>query len=120
MSFSPRSDPYCSRGPALVPAGPLPLWMLYDKVIQRQLQALISGLNPVSAGAFLSLLPPPGLLSSYPTPTAWLTIWLAVAKTKCLPLYYSRLLDNTLLEAVNLFFFAAALKAEHQNEQRIK
>lgn len=70
----PCSRPWCSPGPALAPAMPLPSWMLYDKVIQRQLRALISGLNPVSAGASLSLLPPPGLLSSCPTPTAWLTI----------------------------------------------
>lgn len=110
-SFSPCS---CSNpGPVLLPwphsspSNATPQWVLYDKVIQRQLRALISGLNPVSAGASLSLLPLPGLLSQCPTLTAWLTISLAVAKTKCLPFYYCRLLDNTLLEAVYLspFFF---------------
>lgn len=54
-------DPSCSPGPALVPVMPLPPQKLYDKVIQRQLLALILGLNPVSAGASLSLLPLPGL-----------------------------------------------------------
>lgn len=106
------------------PAPPAPLWpqqchsppwMLSDKVIQRQLRALISGLNPVSVGASLSRLPPPGLLSSCPTPTAWLTIWRAVAKTKCLPLYYCRLLDNILPEAVYLFPFFSPLKPEKQS-----
>lgn len=108
VSFSPCSSnprPILLPWPHSSPSNVTPQRVLYDKVIQRQLWALISGLNPVSAGASLSLLPLPGLLSLYPTLTAWLTIWLAVAKTKCLPFYYCRLLDNTLLEAVSLFLF---------------
>lgn len=76
--------------------------VLFDKVVQRQLGALILGLNPMSAGASLSLLPLPGLPSPCPALPAWLPIWLAVAKTKCLPFYYCWLLDNTLLGAVYL------------------
>lgn len=56
----------------------------------------------MSAGASLSLLPLPGLPSPCPALPAWLPIWLAVAKTKCLPFYYCWLLDNTLLGAVYL------------------
>ena len=103
--LTPTSDPSCSPGPSPAPATlhpPPPGRVLFDKVVQRQLGALISGLNPMSAGASLSLLPLPGLLSPCPALPAWLPIWLAVAKTKCLPFYYCWLLDNTLLGAVYL------------------
>lgn len=110
FNFNPR--PILPPWPHSSPSNATPQWMLYDKVIQWQLRALITGLNPVSAAASLSLLPLPGLLSPCPTLSAWLTIWLAVAKTKCLPFYYCRSLDNTLLEAggISLFISPQALK----------
>lgn len=72
---------------------------LYDKVIQRQLWALISGLNPVSAGACLS--PPllPGLPSLCPT----LTIWSTVTKTKCLSFHSNWPLDKSQRTVLSFF-----------------
>lgn len=89
-SFCPCSDsspgaillPWrCSRPDKTTPT----LWMLYDKVIHWQFQGLISGLNPMSAGDSLSAIPLPGLLSSCPAPTAWLTIRLVSPRLSVFP-----------------------------------
>lgn len=102
QSLPQPQPPFSSPGPAPAPGPP---WLLHDKVIQRQPQALISGLNPVSAGAFLSLQPLPALLSACPACLPdYLAGWLS-PKLSVFSLYYCWLLDNVLLEAIGLFLF---------------
>lgn len=66
----------------------------YDKVILRQLGALISGLNPASAGVCLSLLHSPSVLVPY---RDWLADSFARCRQSRLPFDYCQLLDNTVL-----------------------
>lgn len=66
----------------------------HDKVIPRQLRALISDLNPASAGVCLSLLHLPSVLVPYPDRLA---DSFARRRQSRLPFDFRGLLDNTVL-----------------------
>lgn len=84
----------CCCSPTLTTANTATMQARNDKVIPRQLRALIWDLNPASAGVCLSLLHLPSVLVPYPD---GLADSFARRRQSRLPFDFRRLLDNTVL-----------------------
>lgn len=84
----------CCWSPTLTAANTATMQARHDKVIPRQLRALISDLNPASAGVCLSLLHLPSVLVPYPDRLA---DSFARRRQSRLPFDFRGLLDNTVL-----------------------